>query len=114
MSDSHTQEPSAVAECDTCADDPRHAVYPIGECKASERRCGHHCNCSWVHDCCHWCGTEFGGDGEECTPLGWLDRNGERYFVFDAGEMWDIYDEAPFLFTTTWHPLCNKVPPRPA
>ena len=31
-----------------------------GECPKSERPCGHHCNCSWIHDCCHWCGVEFG------------------------------------------------------
>lgn len=31
-----------------------------GECSDSKRPCGHHCNCSWIHDYCHWCDTEFG------------------------------------------------------
>lgn len=30
------------------------------ECPNSERPCGHHCNCSWIHDHCHWCGKDFG------------------------------------------------------
>lgn len=42
-------------ECSTCAE----GGYPKGECPASRRPCGHHCNCSWVHDCCHWCGGEY-------------------------------------------------------
>jgi len=32
----------------------------LGECSASKRICGHHCNCSWTHDECCWCGEEFG------------------------------------------------------
>lgn len=45
-------------ECGTCGEfkgeDP-----PGEECPDSQRPCGHHCNCSWIHDCCHWCGAEF-------------------------------------------------------
>lgn len=33
---------------------------PEGECPQSKRPCGHHCDCSWLHDVCHWCGAEFG------------------------------------------------------
>lgn len=29
-------------------------------CSRSKRPCGHHCNCSWTQDVCHWCGAEFG------------------------------------------------------
>ena len=36
-----------------------------GECPRSKRSCGHHCNCSWVHDVCHWCGKTFGAEDEE-------------------------------------------------
>jgi hypothetical protein len=36
---------------------------PVNECHQSQRPCGHHCNCSWVHDHCHWCDTEFGEEG---------------------------------------------------
>ena len=48
-------------ECLTCGED-----IPPNECPKSLRPCGHHCNCSWIHDYCHWCGTEeFGAeDGE--------------------------------------------------
>ena len=47
-------------ECLTCSEnDPR---YPKGECHKSERPCGHHCNCSWTQDTCHWCGIEIGED----------------------------------------------------
>jgi hypothetical protein len=35
-----------------------------GECPKSKRSCGHHCNCSWVHDHCHWCGQDFGEESE--------------------------------------------------
>lgn len=45
-----------VEECATCGD----PAYSRNECPKSERPCGHHCNCSWVHDCCHWYGAEFG------------------------------------------------------
>ncbi|TAL45879.1 MAG: hypothetical protein EPN91_01325 [Salinibacterium sp.] len=33
------------------------------DCPKSKRSCGHHCNCSWIHDGCCWCGQEFGDDG---------------------------------------------------
>lgn len=34
---------------------------PLNSCPESERKgCGHHCNCSWIHDECCWCGQEFG------------------------------------------------------
>lgn len=29
-------------------------------CPVSERRCGHHCNHSWSHERCCWCGKEWG------------------------------------------------------
>jgi 5-methylcytosine-specific restriction endonuclease McrA len=32
---------------------------PEQECSKSRRACGHHCNCSWIHDRCCWCGSEF-------------------------------------------------------
>jgi len=32
------------------------------DCPKSKRKCGHHCNHSWSHDICDWCGTEFGDD----------------------------------------------------
>lgn len=50
-----------AADCYSCGEG-----MPGGECPNSKRACGHHCNCSWVHDHCHWCGKEFGGD---CEPI---------------------------------------------
>lgn len=28
-------------------------------CPSSERDCGHHCNHSWTHDRCDWCGKTW-------------------------------------------------------
>jgi len=42
-------------ECVSCGEET-----PRAECPESKRPCGHHCNCSWVHDHCCWCGAEFG------------------------------------------------------
>lgn len=44
-------------ECLSCGEQ-----MPANECPKAQRPCGHHCNCSWIHDCCHWCGVEFGED----------------------------------------------------
>jgi hypothetical protein len=54
-----------VEGCDTCETDGG----DLQECPKSERECGHHCNHSWSHDKCCWCGTEWGEGGEE-TPGG--------------------------------------------
>ena len=35
------------------------------ECVKSKRECGHHCNHSWTHDVCCWCGKEFGEEGKK-------------------------------------------------
>ena len=48
-----------VNECLSCGEKAKQ-----GECPKSKRSCGHHCNCSWVHDVCHWCFAEFGDGGE--------------------------------------------------
>ena len=29
-------------------------------CPNSAKVCGHHCNHSWTHDVCCWCGKEWG------------------------------------------------------
>jgi hypothetical protein len=53
--DEPTAETVALDGCASCGES-----LPMFECPASNRRCGHHCNCSWIHDHCHWCGREFG------------------------------------------------------
>lgn len=42
------------SECASCGEGS-----PKGECPKSQRACGHHCNHSWTHDSCDWCGFEF-------------------------------------------------------
>lgn len=44
-------------ECLSCTEG-----VPGHECSKSMRPCGHHCNHSWVQDCCHWCGAELVAD----------------------------------------------------
>ena len=51
-------------ECLTCPEIPVDELTADDCCVNSKRQCGHHCNCVWIHDCCHWCGGEFGEDGE--------------------------------------------------
>lgn len=60
-------------ECLTCSERNAHIAqgtlpdpdpYPLHECPKSKRKCGHHCNCSWIHECCHWCGGGYAEDGE--------------------------------------------------
>lgn len=50
-----------LGECVSCGESPS----PL--CSESKRGCGHHCNCSWVHDKCCWCGVEFGEDAQAST-----------------------------------------------
>lgn len=47
-----------VPECVSCGEG-----LPRGECPESKRPCGHHCNHSWSHDGCDWCGAMFGEVG---------------------------------------------------
>jgi hypothetical protein len=42
-------------ECISCGEES-----PKDECPKSQRPCGHHCNHSWSHDECCWCGQEWG------------------------------------------------------
>lgn len=60
--DSPTPAPTSELddECATCGEEEGLE----GECPESQRPCGHHCNHSWTHDCCHWCGWEAEDDPE--------------------------------------------------
>jgi hypothetical protein len=55
IEDEKAGAPPLDPECSSCPEG-----MPENECPASRRQCGHHCNCSWVHDHCHWCDAEFG------------------------------------------------------
>ena len=48
-------------ECGTCGEGEEFAK---DECPKSQRSCGHHCNHSWTHDSCCWCGMTWGENGE--------------------------------------------------
>lgn len=44
------------AECDSCE-------LSVEEfCAASKKPCGHHCNHSWSHEHCCWCGKTWGDE----------------------------------------------------
>lgn len=42
-------EVDMLGDCLSCPDDDM-------KCPASKRACGHHCNHSWTHGKCCWCG----------------------------------------------------------
>jgi len=49
--------------CISCEEDPDPddpMDYDNYKCPCSKRPCGHHCNHSWSHEECCWCGQEFG------------------------------------------------------
>lgn len=43
-----------MSECNTCSE----PIFEDEKCPNSEKPCGHHCNHSWTHDHCCWCGKE--------------------------------------------------------
>lgn len=48
--------------CISCEEDPDPddpADYDDYKCSKSKRPCGHHCNHSWSHEECCWCGHVF-------------------------------------------------------
>jgi len=51
-------------DCLTCTEVPADEMGADDCCPESRRPCGHHCNCVWIQDCCHWCDGEFDEDGE--------------------------------------------------
>ena len=53
------EQPLHDNECLSCGD------TPLNECPKSKRKCGHHCNHSWTHDECCWCGKHFGEEASD-------------------------------------------------
>jgi hypothetical protein len=92
IEDEEAGKPPLDPECTSCPEG-----MPENECPASRRQCGHHCNCSWVHDHCHWCDAEF--SEEEASPAGvdtdftngvtcdWCGKVPEEHGNSDAGPM---------------------------
>jgi len=56
----NTQDEGRVSSPDDCLSCGEN---PDEKCPKSERPCGHHCNHSWTHDECDWCGTSWGENG---------------------------------------------------
>lgn len=54
-------ESPCPAACSACDGDETNEL----RCVASQRPCGHHCNCVMIHDTCHWCHEEFGEEEGE-------------------------------------------------
>ncbi len=61
-------------ECISCGEAPKpndpdyKPDDPDYKCPKSKRSCGHHCNHSWSHEECCWCGATF-GDVEESLEV---------------------------------------------
>lgn len=53
----HEQVEINTTECVSCNEG-----LPLNECPQSKRPCGHHCNHSWSHEECCWCGKVFEGE----------------------------------------------------
>lgn len=61
-----------ILKQDTSEDDaciPCGEGDPVNECPNSQKPCGHHCNCIWIHDHCHWCEAYIGDDGNVVDQL---------------------------------------------
>lgn len=48
-----------LQDCVSCGEE-----MPLNECPQSQRPCGHHCNHSWTHEKCCWCGLIWEPEGE--------------------------------------------------
>jgi hypothetical protein len=55
-------------DCASCGEG-----MPRNECPDSKRDCGHHCNHSWSHEECCWCGRVWGEDAND-----WLAHRGDE------------------------------------
>lgn len=45
-------------DCSSCCElEPEIVAEEV--CPKSLRQCGHHCNHSWTHDICCWCGRSW-------------------------------------------------------
>lgn len=50
------RESTVESGCLSCGEDDL-------RCPSSKAPCGHHCNHSWTHDECDWCGMSWGEGG---------------------------------------------------
>lgn len=57
--------PEIDDECSTC--DCGDEATESDKCPNSQRQCGHHCNHSWSHESCCWCGKVWNEVGVPVT-----------------------------------------------
>jgi len=57
LANMHRHEPE---DCLSCMEDMGNLEIANERCAKSEKSCGHHCNHSWTHDGCCYCGNVFG------------------------------------------------------
>jgi len=72
-----TKRKKREVECASCGEVPKN------DCKESKRPCGHHCNHSWTHDECCWCGKSFDDEAARAPkkrgrPVGWRKESAFR------------------------------------
>lgn len=67
----------------------------LHDCAASQRLCGHHCNHTWSHDTCCWCGLPPLSEDRKCPacqhPLAYDD--GAYYCDCTHGETFNCVCE---------------------
>jgi hypothetical protein len=86
----HLHGADAVDDCNSCAEE-----MPEGDCSKSQRPCGHHCNHSWTHDACCWCGQEWGEEALE-APEALTEGHEPNCHCEACGQAWlkAIYEKA--------------------
>lgn len=87
--------PELDDECASCGEQ-----MPANECPKSKRPSGHHCNHSWTHDACDWCGKEFGEESPAPIPAEVLDE----WVKVLVNVVWDTERESDIAIATgPWH-----------
>lgn len=87
---------TSVTGCDSCC----FGRIDGDNCPSSQRECGHHCNHSWSHDLCCWCGAKFGEVGAE------VEGEVPSLWYLDAKARADRYADALTFIrkaASTWH-----------
>jgi hypothetical protein len=79
------ESPNFHPHCFSCTEG-----NPEGECPNSNLSCGHHCDCSWTQDICHYCGKEFGEEGEVTDST--EHSEDDRFQLDEQDEGWYVID----------------------
>jgi len=89
-------------DCLSCQED-----LPKNSCQKSERPCGHHCNHTWTHDSCCWCGEIFGDeDYEKCK--GRVMKLERWLKVISESEFFGYYEPTALAATEYFNSLAKE------